>query len=269
MLEARDVTLRLGGATLLRRASLTARAGELLALCGPNGAGKSSLLSLLSGERRPSSGAVLIGGAALSDLTPRGLARVRAALEQHPAVDVGFSVAALVALGGSAAPPDVDFDIDAAVALAMARTGVQPLAQRAVRTLSGGERHRAHLARVLVQLAAGRAEGGGRVLLLDEPTASLDLAHQAAVLRTVRAVAEEGVAVIAVLHDLTLAAAFADRVALMNRGGIDAIGPPAAVFTAPRLSTLYDIDVAVAVGPAGRPMIHPNFSAPDGAAKGA
>jgi iron complex transport system ATP-binding protein len=127
----------------------------------------------------------------------------------------------------------------------MAAAGVAPFAARPATALSGGEQARCHLARALAQLSAGRAAGHGRWLLLDEPTASLDLAHQIAVLRTVRAEVGCGAGVLAVLHDLNLAAAFADRVALMAAGRVIDVGPPAQVLTADALSALYRSPIAV------------------------
>ena len=259
MLEARDVRLQLGSALILRGLSIEARAGEVLALCGPNGAGKSSLLSILSGERAPSGGAALLRGRALGALSPQAMARDRAVLEQHPAIDLAFTVSELVELGAAAAGPEADFDESAAAASAMERAGVSAFAKRKVRSLSGGERHRAHFARVLMQIAAGKAEGGGCALLLDEPTASLDLAHQAAVLQALRGVAAEGVAVVVVLHDLTLAAAFADRVALLSAGRLVAVGRPSEALTSERLSKVYGVEIAVDRDVEGRPLVRPVF----------
>jgi iron complex transport system ATP-binding protein len=127
--------------------------------------------------------------------------------------------------------------------------------------LSGGEQHRAHMARALAQLWAGRHLGGGRWLLLDEPTASLDLAHQAAVLRSARQAAAEGVGVVAVLHDLSLAAAVADRIVLMQTGRIVADGPPGAVLTAGRLSGVYGLSIAVTRTAEGTLAVTPVYEA--------
>ncbi|MFN3616175.1 MAG: heme ABC transporter ATP-binding protein, partial [Rubrimonas sp.] len=235
MLEARDVRVLRGGRAALDGVSLRLRRGAVTALCGPNGAGKSTLLSTLCGDVRPDAGLALIDGRPVRSITPRTLAGLRAVLEQSPTLAAPFTVAQLVGLGADLAPrPDPGL-----AARAMAAAGVAHLADRTADRLSGGERARAHLARALAQLQAGRAGGGGLWLLLDEPTASLDLSHQITVMRAARRAAADGAGVLVVLHDLNLAAAFADRVVLMAAGRIVADGPPADALRADRLSALY------------------------------
>jgi iron complex transport system ATP-binding protein len=248
--------------------SLTLRPGETVALCGPNGAGKSTLIAALAGDLAPDTGAVLIGGEPVRALGAKALARRRAVLEQAPEIAAPFAVAELVALGAEVAPRRVA-DIGPLVAQAMAEAGVAHLAGRPADRLSGGERARAHLARALAQVAAGRLSGGGDALLLDEPTASLDLAHQIAVMRGARRAAAEGAAVLAALHDLTLAAAFADRVALLAEGRLVALGPPADVFDPARLSDVYAAPVAVTRGPGGALRVAPDLDAFNAARNGA
>jgi iron complex transport system ATP-binding protein len=164
---------------------------------------------------------------------------------------------------GLAAVPRAAVDEAAVAASAMAAAGVAGLAQRRADRLSGGERARAHLARVLAQLWTGRAAGGGRFLLLDEPTASLDLAHQIAVMRVARAEAAAGTGVLAVLHDLNLAAAFADRVLLIAEGRAVAEGLPQAVLEARRLSHVYGAPIAVERGRSGALRITPDLGGGD------
>lgn len=259
MLEARDVSLARGGRAVLAGVSLALAPRELVALCGPNGAGKSSLFALLSGELRPDRGALTLDGRALADYPAAALAAERAALEQAPSLSAPFTVRELVALG-LAAVPRVDLDEPVLVARAIAAAGVATLADRPADRLSGGERARAHLARVLAQLWAGRAAGGGRWLLLDEPTASLDIAHQLALMEAARAEAEAGAGVLVVLHDLNLAAAFADRVVLLHDGRIEAAGPPAAVFETERLSRVYQTPIVVEHTPRGLRMMPERWS---------
>jgi len=244
MLEARGVHLSRGGRPVLDGVDLALGAGELVALVGPNGAGKSSFFAVLAGELRPDRGAATLDGVPLATLPAARLAAERAALEQSPSLTATFTVAELVSLG-LAAVPRANVDEAALAARAMAAVGIAGLARRPADRLSGGERARAHLARVLVQLWAGRAGGGGRYLLLDEPTASLDLAHQIAAMRAARAEAAAGSGVLAVLHDLNLAAAFADRVVLLAEGRIVAEGAPATVFEAERLSAVYAAPISV------------------------
>jgi iron complex transport system ATP-binding protein len=258
MLEARDVHLRRGGRPVLAGVSLALRPGELVALVGPNGAGKSSLFALLAGEIRPDRGTVMLDGRPLAAFSAAALAAERAALEQAPSLSAPFAVAELVLLG-LAAVPRADIDEAGLAARAMAAAGVADLASRPADRLSGGERARAHLARVLAQLWAGRAAGGGRVLLLDEPTASLDLAHQVALMTAERAEALHGAGVLVVLHDLNLAAAFADRAVLLSDGRVAAEGPPAAVLNARLLSTVYGAPISVERAAGGGMRIAPDL----------
>ncbi|GMG83525.1 heme ABC transporter ATP-binding protein [Paralimibaculum aggregatum] len=261
-MRAEDLHLRLGRSEVLRGASLALRRGEVMALIGPNGAGKSTLLACLSGALSPDRGRVRIDGQAPAALGPAGLARRRAVLEQSPASAAPFRLAELVAL---AIPPEIPpAEAGALTARALAAVGLGAFAGRRIDRLSGGERHRGHMARALAQHLAGRALGAGGWLLLDEPTASLDLRHQAAVLQAARAAAAEGAGVLAVLHDLSLAAAMADRLALMAEGRILAEGPPAAVLTPERLAAVYGLPVAVAEGPGGHPAITPIYRASQG-----
>ncbi len=248
MLEARDVHLRRGGRTVLEGVSLGLRPGELVAVVGPNGAGKSSLFAVLAGDLRPERGEALLDGRRLSTFTAAALAAERAALEQTPAIAAPFTVAELVALG-MAAVPRAAFDEAALAGRAMAAAGVTALASRPADRLSGGERARAHLARVLAQLWAGRAAGAGQFLLLDEPTASLDLGHQIEAMRAARSEAAAGAGVLAVLHDLNLAAAFADRVVLLCAGRVAAAGTPVEVLEARRLSAVYGAPILVQRSP--------------------
>jgi len=241
LLEAREVTVRAGASTLLDAVSLALAPGELVAVAGPNGAGKTTLLRVLEGDLVPAAGAVLLDGRPLRAHRPRDLARRRAVLPQDTRLAFPFTVAEVVRMGRWPWPPSPSRD-HAAVAAALAACDVTHLADRRVPTLSGGERTRVALARVLAQDTA--------VLLLDEPTAALDLRHQRAVLAAARARADAGRAVLAVLHDLNLAAAHADRVVLLDAGRVVADGPPAAVLTADRLTALYGTPVIVTRHPA-------------------
>lgn len=260
MLEARGVHVLRGGRAALAGADLTLRGGEVVALVGPNGAGKSTLFAVLAGELRPGQGAATLDARPLACMTAAELALERAALEQSPSLSAPFSVAELVALGLASAPRAA-LDEAGLVERAMQAVGVAHLAARAADRVSGGERSRAHLARALAQLWAGRAAGGGRFLLLDEPTAALDLAHQVAALGVARAEAAAGAGVLAVLHDLNLAAAFADRVVILSEGRAVADGPPEVVFGAELLSAVYGTPIAVERGRGGRLRIAPDLPA--------
>jgi len=258
MLEAKGVHLALGTTRALDGVTLAVRPGEVLGLIGPNGAGKSTLLACLSGALEPGRGAIRLDGETPARLTPGDLSRRRAVLEQTPASAAPFPLGDLVGLAipRAIAPARAQ----AIVADALAAVGLSHFAGRPLDRLSGGERHRGHMARALAQHRAGRDLGHGRWLLLDEPTASLDLAHQASVLRAARAAAAGGAGVLAVLHDLTLAAAMADRLALMQAGRIVALGSAAGVLTPERLAAVYGLPVAVTPLPDGPLAVTPIYS---------
>ncbi|MEU4655899.1 heme ABC transporter ATP-binding protein [Streptomyces sp. NPDC023723] len=236
--EAEAVRVRLGGRPVLDGVDVTVRAGQLLALVGPNGAGKSTLLAALAADLPATGGVVRMHGRPVSAWSPAELALRRAVLPQSAALSFPFPVAEVVRMGRApyAGTPAADQD-DAVVAEAMARTEVSAFAGRPFAALSGGERARVALARVLAQRTP--------LLLLDEPTAALDLRHQELVLRLCRERARAGDAVVVVLHDLGLAAAYADRVAVLRAGRLAADGPPAEVFRDDLLSEVYDQPVEV------------------------
>jgi iron complex transport system ATP-binding protein len=236
-LEARGVGYTVGGARLLADVSLAVRPGELVALVGPNGAGKSTLLRVLAGDLDPTEGGVLLDGKPLGSYRAAALARRRAVMPQQTILQFAFTVREVVEMGRAARPNSDSEAHRAAVDASLARTDASALAGRTYPTLSGGEQQRVTLARVLAQEAP--------LLLLDEPTNSLDLRHQELVLQTARSAAADGAAVLAVLHDLNLAAAYADRVALLSGGRLAACGPPWEVFTEALLSEIFQHPIAV------------------------
>jgi iron complex transport system ATP-binding protein len=242
LVEVRGAGVRIGDATLLDGVDVDVRTGEILVVVGPNGAGKSTLLAVLSGDRVPDAGTVAWEGEPLASLRPRELARRRAVLLQENHVSFPFRVVDVVRMGRAPweGTSSADAD-DAVVAAALAAADVAHLADRRYPTLSGGEKARASLARVLAQEP--------RLLLLDEPTAALDVKHQTQVLAQARRHADAGGAAVVVLHDLPLAAAWADRVVVVARGGIAADGAPADVLTSDLLSTVYDHPVDVLTHP--------------------
>jgi iron complex transport system ATP-binding protein len=238
VLETIDVTVRAGSKTILEGASLALAAGERLAIVGPNGAGKTTLLRSIAGNQRLHRGIIRLKGRALASYPAGELARHRAVLSQHVAVAFPFTVREIVAMGaGHGRGRWLDRMIDDT----LAEVDLAGLGERVITTLSGGEQQRAHLARVLVQLAHGEIAHGPGLLLLDEPTASLDLNHQLRLLSVTARAAERGVAVIAILHDLNLAAVFADRILVMNRGCITAAGAPRDTITEPMLNDVFGV----------------------------
>lgn len=253
--DAEGVRVHLGGRPVLDGVDVAVRAGEVLALVGPNGAGKSTLLGALAADVPAAEGLVRVHGRPVADWTAPELALRRAVLPQSASLSFPFPVEEVVRMGRAPwAGGEREDEDDTAVAEAMARTEVTGFAGRPFSALSGGERARVALARVLAQRAP--------LLLLDEPTAALDLRHQELVLRLCRERARAGDAVVVVLHDLALAAAYADRVAVLRAGRIAADGPPARVFSEDLLSDVYDQPVEVLAHPrTGAPLVLPRRDA--------
>ncbi len=248
MLEVSGVTVERRGRALVDGVGFRAGAGEFVALIGPNGAGKSSLLKAISGEWRDVGGTVAIAGRSRGQWPPKALARQVAVMAQSPDMRFDFTVSELVGLGraphrGESAP-SADRAI---VADALAAVGMAGFAGRSVLQLSGGERQRVFLAKAIAQVtpAPGVLPGAGSLMLLDEPTSALDLAQQLTAMGAARRIADNGATVLAVLHDLNLAAGFADRIMVMTRGRLAADGPPNEVLTAEQLSAWYGCTVRV------------------------
>lgn len=233
------------GRWLLRDASLALWAGRVHAVVGPNGAGKSTLLRLASGELRPCAGAVLLDGRPLRDSPAPLLAARRAVLAQAASLAFPFTAGEVARLGAEGVGRGLrPADRRRIAADALERADVAHLAERPVQELSGGERQRVHLARVLAQLEAGSSLGEPQALLLDEPVAALDLRHALALLALAREIAARGTAVMAVLHDLQLAAAFADEVTLVEGGRVSAQGTPREVLTPQRIEAAFGVALA-------------------------
>ena len=192
-------------------------AGRFTAILGPNGAGKSTLMSMLVGERVPQCGQVLLDGHPLASHGMASLAQRRSVMPQDCSVAFDFTAQEVVELGRYPHRNQPAANEEQIVAEAMALTGVDHLAQRSINTLSGGERARTHLARALAQIWLPPVDGSARWLLLDEPTAALDLAHQHHAMRLLRQWAhEQGAGVVAVIHDLNLALRYADDVLVLG-----------------------------------------------------
>jgi iron complex transport system ATP-binding protein len=253
--EAQAVCVRAGRKTIVDAISLAVAPGEAVALVGPNGAGKTTLLRLLSGEVAPRSGGVRLKGRPIAAYAPGELARHRAVLSQAVTVTFPFTVAEIVRMGAGGLPGRA---VDALVDAALAEADLTGFEERVIATLSGGEQQRAHLARVLVQLACGEAAHGPGLLLLDEPTASLDLKHQIDVLTSAKRRAAGGCAVVAILHDLNLATLFGDRMVVLKDGRIEREGPPAATLTNDMVAQVFDVSTPVSRPPLpGTPFVLP------------
>lgn len=241
-LQCINARVSAGGRVLLDGITATLQPGRFTAILGPNGAGKSTLLSLLSAQHTPDGGQVLLDGAPLHTLSAHTSALRRAVMPQESAVAFDFSVREVAELGRYPHRKNPDSDEAAIVGRALAATDVTALAPRIFNTLSGGEKARVHLARALAQVWSPRPDGAARWLLLDEPTAALDLAHQHQTLRLLRDWAhEQGIGVVAVLHDLNLALRYADDVLLLARGAAACHGPVGDVLTAERIGSVWGV----------------------------
>ena len=246
---AEGLGVQIGGRWLLRDVDLTVSPSEVVALVGPNGAGKSTLLRALAGDKPASAGRVLLDGRPIEDYRPRDLALRRAVLPQQAVIQFAFTAREVVEMGR--APYGSDEEADAAIvtrSLEHAEAG--HLADRIYPSLSVGEQSRVSLARVLAQETP--------ILLLDEPTAALDLRHQGLVMSLCRRIARAGGTVLVVLHDLNLAAGFADRVVLLCDGRLVADGTPVDTLTESLLSDVFACPIAVVAHPArGGPLVLP------------
>lgn len=238
MLRARGIHVEIHGRPILHGVDLELRPGEVTVVIGPNGAGKSTLFSVLSGDIAPSRGSVTLDGRPVAEWKPQAAARERAVMVQDSTVSFPFSVREVVQMGRDAWRRSEQADRDEEVVDgAVASVGIEHLQDRTITVVSGGERQRTALARVLAQ--------EGRTVLLDEPVSAMDIAHQERILSLCRALAAQGDAVAVVLHDLDSAAVYGDRVLLLDHGRVVADGTPNQVCTAELLSRVYGTPIEV------------------------
>ncbi|MEZ5175863.1 MAG: ATP-binding cassette domain-containing protein [Acidimicrobiia bacterium] len=243
-----SVTVTFGRRRALENINLDVSAGEFVAVVGPNGSGKSTLLRTIAGEVAPTRGTATVAGVPIADVGPQSAARLRSYLPQTHSGDIGFDVATVVGFGTFIA--STLEEPDARVRSAMARVGVTELADRPFRELSGGEQRRVAVARVLCQ--------GAPVMLLDEPTDSLDLGHADLVMSAAEAEAAGTRIVVSTSHDLNAAGRHASRMVLLNHGRIVRDGTPAEVLDATLLSAVYETPVLVVPHPdTGVPIVIP------------
>ena len=240
MLEVRNLSYQIRGRKLLNEVSFCAKPGELLAVVGANGAGKSTLLKLCTGELKSTTGAISLHGRGIETYSEKELASFRAVLPQQNSVIFPFLVSELVLMGRY---PHFDFhpsEHDYLVAgLALKKVGMWEFASRVFTTLSGGEQQRVQLARVLAQIW----DTSAGLLFLDEPTTGLDLLHQHQLLEIAREFTQKGFCVVAILHDLNLAAQYADQIVMLRSGRIEAIGSPHEVITVGNIQRVFNLAV--------------------------
>ncbi len=241
MLEARNISLSLGGRQILAEVDLRLEPGLVTSIMGPNGAGKTSLLRILSGEWTASEGSVTLNGQPLAQFPVRRLGQLRAYLHQESSLSFAFTVLEVVLLGrsphmrGGERPEDYE-----AARKAVRQVDLEDRENDLYTSLSGGEKQRVHLARVLAQLDEP-AIGEARYLFLDEPTNNLDLSHQRTIYRIVREMAGAGLAVGMVVHDLNQAIQASDRVVILNLGRIALAGTPEEIVASPELEGIFGV----------------------------
>lgn len=239
MLRVESVGYEIDKRPLLRDVSFSIRSGEMVAILGANGAGKSTLMRLLSGEREPSSGKVLLHGKELAQYSKKELSGKRAMLHQQNTISMAFTVDEVVMMGRYGHHKVMSLEGHRKVVLeTMEICGVSHLQERSMLTLSGGERQRVHLARVLAQVWDSK-QG---LLLLDEPVNNLDIQYQHQTLAIVTALARKGFMVITVLHDISLAAQYASRILMLNGGRKWWDGQPTEVLTPTHIYSAFGIN---------------------------
>ena len=250
LLQAIGIEVRARTKSLLRDVSLDVAPGEFVAIIGPNGAGKSTLLNALAGDRLLAAGEIRLDGRPLAQWSKLELARRRAVLPQHSSVAFDFTGLQIATLGLLAYRGSLsERQMQTLAEKALAETEALAFADRPYTVLSGGERQRIQLARILAQCDAEPA--AHPFLLLDEPITGLDLSHQHAALASARRRADRGFGVLAVLHDLNMAARYADRVGIVENGHLTDLGPTRQTLDPDRLSAVFATPI-VRVEAAGR-----------------
>lgn len=241
-LQLQSACYRIRDSLLLDHISIDFKPGETVAIVGPNGAGKSTLLRLLSGDLSPTSGHTLLAGKDVVSYAPRELAMRRAVLSQHIHVSFPFTVEEIVRMGGEAGTAAETGEL---IDSLLAEVDLSAFRHREFPSLSGGEQQRAHFARTLLQLMIGERAYESGVLLLDEPTSSLDLKHQIKLIDLAKAHAKAGTTVIAVLHDLNLAVRFADRIIVIKNGRVAADGHPASSISSSMMEQIFGVSTGI------------------------
>ncbi|MFN3938610.1 MAG: heme ABC transporter ATP-binding protein [Gemmobacter sp.] len=255
MLTIRALSASIAGRPVLRDIDAVARAGHITAIIGPNGSGKTTLLRAIAGDL-PYAGTVLLDGVDVARMKPWELAARRAVLPQAATLAFPFTVAEVVALGLTSGPHAGRVEL---VPAALAEVDLPGYGARLYQELSGGQQARVQLARVRVQAWEPVVAGRPCWMLLDEPVAALDIAHQIAVMRILRRFSDAGGGVVVVLHDLNLAALAADEVWLMHDGRLLVAGSPAAVIGGPELARAYGCPIAAnRLAPAGATFVLPH-----------
>ena len=267
MLQASDVWFAYDRAPVLRGVQLLVPDGGILGILGPNGSGKTTLLRILAGTRAPQRGTITLGGAALSSFSRADLARRMAVVPQETQLAFDYTVAEVTMMGRY--PHLRAFEIEgpadvAVIEEALAATGTLHLKDRLFATLSGGEKQRVVIAAALAQIGTAPGARAGGYLLLDEPTASLDLGYQLEVAALLRRLHEERrVSIVISTHDLGLAGTLCESLLMLRAGEVIACGPTGSVLTTPNVRAVFGVDTEIVHGPHGRLIVVPVSVASD------
>ena len=249
-IKSNNVDITLGGRDILNNISVEIAAGEITTVIGPNGAGKSTLLKALAGDIKPDKGNIFYDGKNLIDINIQERAFTRSVMSQLQPIAFDFSVREIIEMGWiDRGQSDYAEEFENAVMDIVLECGVENLIHRNFNTLSGGEQRRIHFARTLLQLWRPSDAKDPKYLLLDEPTANLDLTYEVKMLNIIKEVSKEGSGVMLVLHDLNLAAKYSDKIILLSNGKMVKIGSPKDVLKAELLSVIYDIDIKIKEDP--------------------
>ncbi|MEM8549447.1 MAG: heme ABC transporter ATP-binding protein [Verrucomicrobiota bacterium] len=263
MLEATNISFSYGKREVLNQVSIQLKPGKVLALLGTNGAGKSTLAKVLSGELEAPGADISLEDKALGSWSPQAMARVRAVLPQTPQLEFNFSVLDVVLMGRTPHMQQGESPHDREICrAALQRVDLQEFETRSYLELSGGERQRVQLARVLAQIWEP-FDGHQRYLLMDEPVAGLDLAHQQSTLRIARELTRQGVGVLCILHDLNLALRYADEAMLLDEGKVYLTGPTSDILTEEHIATVFKVQARLHTTTESGPYIAIEPDSPD------
>ena len=249
-LSLKSVSLKLDNRQILKDVSLEINEGDIVSVIGPNGAGKSTLLNVLTGDISPDSGDIIYDNKQLNKISIQERAFTRSVMSQMQTLVFNFNVKDVVEMGWlQRGNSDFSSNFTMAFEAVTSECNVHNLVHRKFNSLSGGEQRRVHFARTLLQLWRPSQSNDPRYLLLDEPTANLDLSSEMLLMNILKARASSNVGILVILHDLNLASHFADKIAIMKDGEIKAFGKPEEVMTDDFLTSIYEVPIKVKYDP--------------------
>ena len=249
-LSLKSVSLKLDNRQILKDVSLEINEGEIVSVIGPNGAGKSTLLNVLTGDISPDSGDIIYDNKQLNKISIQERAFTRSVMSQMQTLVFNFNVKDVIEMGWlQRGNSDFSSNFSMAFEAVTTECNVHNLVHRKFNSLSGGEQRRVHFARTLLQLWRPSQSNDPRYLLLDEPTANLDLSSEMLLMNILKARASSNVGILVILHDLNLASHFADKIAIMKDGEIKAFGKPEEIMTDDFLTSIYEAPIKVKYDP--------------------